>query len=130
MATTTYTIVAGEFTVGTRSNKAKAIELAVAHRDAEKVAVQVVTSKGTVVFEQAAPKKIKMSPKYTRTVELPEGVSVPEGMRVAYFRPRRGAAVLHDAESGDYRILDTKTGKLRGPVFETTRAAGKALVQA
>lgn len=124
-----YIVFAADTEVATRSNKAKAVELAQATRDEQKVAVRVDTDKGTTVFEAAAPKKINMSPRYTRTVELPEGVIVPEGFRVAYVRPRRETAVLHNAESGEYRLLNTKTSKFRKGTFETTRDAGKALLE-
>lgn len=130
MATTTYTVFAGDTEVGTKSKKATAVELARKARDEHKAAVRVVTQTGSVVFEAAAPKKIKMSPPYTRVVDLPEGVEAPDGMRVAYVRPRRKAAVLHDAEAGEYRILDLATGKLRKDTFATTRDAGKALLDA
>lgn len=126
--TTTYTIFAGDVEVGTKSKKSTAVDLARQARAERGVDVRVVTQAGTEVFVLAAPKKIKMSPPYTRVVDLPEGVVVPDGMRVAYFRPRRNAAVLHDGE--EYFILDTASNELRDETFATTRDAGKALVEA
>lgn len=135
MATTKYTVntvdaegVATPALEGkTFSKRATAVTAAQELRDELKLAVQVVTDKGTVSFEQAAPKKINMSPQYTRTVELPEGVVAPEGKRVAYSRPRAGLALLHDpnAEKGkQYTIFNLKTGKESRGTFPTTRAGG------
>jgi hypothetical protein len=123
-----YNVITNDETVATRSNKQAAIKLATEARETDKVAVRVETDKGTVVFEAAAPKKIRMSPRYTRVVPLPEGVTAPEGKRVAYVRPRRDAAVLHDAESGEYSLLKLSTSKELKGRFETSRAAGKALL--
>lgn len=133
MASTKYTVFAGGEEVGTKSKKAQAIELATEKRDELKVAVEVKTGAGNVVFEQAAPKKIKMSPRYSRRVELPEGIEAPEGTRVAYKRPRRGLAVLHraDGEEGEqYSLLNLKTGEELEDRFPTTRAAGDAMSNA
>jgi hypothetical protein len=132
MASTTYTILAevdGVESVSTAgiTKKAKAVELATELRNESKVSVKVQTSSGTVVFELKAPKKIKMSKPYTRVAQLPEGVEVPEGFRVAYFRPRRKVAVLHDIHEG-YRLFRTATSELSEEVYETTRDAGKAML--
>jgi len=128
--TVTATNAAGEVReLGVKSKKATAMDLARAERKSTGEAVQVVTDAGTVVFEQAAKKTVKMSPRYTRVVELPEDVIVPEGKRVAYFRPRVNLAVLHDAESGDYTLLDTAEGMELEETFETTRDAGRFLVE-
>src|SRR6476619_3401634 len=106
MATTTYTIFTpdtegNETAIGTKSKKATAVEVARAHRKDTGEGVRVRTQTGNEVFEQLAKKAIKMSPKYTRTVELPEGFEVPEGMRACYVRPRRNGVILHDAEAGE-----------------------------
>lgn len=128
---TTYTVFVNDKALeGTKSKKATAVDLARAARKEQNAAVRVETSAGTVVFEQAAPKKIKMSPRYTRVVPLPEGVEVPDGKRVAYAYNRRGGAILHDAETGEYSILITKgekAGTELPETFETTRAAGDAM---
>ncbi len=125
MATTTYKVFAGEELVATKSKKATAVELARAERKSRNAGVRVETGTGTVVFEAAAPKKIKMTPKYQRVVDLPEGVEAPDGMRVAYVRPRRNGAILHDGDT--YRIMALDSGDLLEDEFETTREAGARL---
>lgn len=127
-SSTKYTVFVNDVALeGTKSKRQTAVDLARAERKAQNAAVRVETDKGTVVFEMPAPKKIKMSPQYTRVVDLPEGVKVPEGKRVAYFRPRRNGAILHDAETGEYSILNVTTGEELDEVFETTRDAGARL---
>lgn len=126
MATTTYKIFANDELVGTKSKKQTATELAKAERKARNAGVRVETGTGTVVFEMAAPKKIKMTPKYQRVQDLPEGVTVPDGFRVAYVRPRRNGAILHNPEEG-YRIMALDSGELLEDEFETTREAGARL---
>lgn len=130
MATTKYNVLAGGETLVTKTKKSDAVEFAQAHRNEHRVSVEVVTTAGKSVFHLEAPKKIKMSPRYSRVVELPKGVSTPKGKRVAYFRPRVGLAVLHDpkAETEPYSILDTKIGAELPERFATTRAAGQMLV--
>lgn len=129
-----YTITAGTEVIGTKSNKAKAVELATAHRNEHKVEVAVLSKAGNPVFELAAPKTIKMSKPYTRVVALPEGVKAPEGARVCYVRKQAGLALLHRPsvarEDRPYTFLNLKTGKERKGGFETTRDAGKAFVAA
>lgn len=134
MSSSKYTAVAidaegAETEIGTKSKKADAVELATSHRTDNKVAVQVRTAAGNVVLDMAAPKKINMSKPYTRTVELPEGVMVPEGHRVCYVRSRVGLALLHnpEAEKGkQYLFLNLDTGKRVKGTFATTREAGVA----
>ena len=130
MASTKYNLFVGDEAEAraTKSKRAQAVELADSIRKEEGVAVRVVTEAGKVVHEAAAPRKINMSRPYTRVVDLPEGVVVPDGFRVCYHRPRRQSALLHDAEAGEYRILNTKTGKLRKGIFATTREGGKAML--
>lgn len=124
--TTKYTVFVNDVALeGTKSKKQTAVDLARAERKAQQAAVRVETQAGNVVFEMPAPKKIKMSPQYTRVVDLPEGVEVPDGKRVAYFRPRRNGAILHDGEV--YTILNVTTGEELDEVFETTRDAGNRL---
>ena len=137
MATTQYsvsTVIDNVFTEAlegkTFNKKATAVKAAQELRDSEGVSVVVQTQTGTVVFEQDAPKKINMSPRYTRVVDLPEGVEAPEGGRVAYVRPRQNAAVVHFAgeEKGkQYALLNLKTGKLLKQRFATTRDCGQAM---
>lgn len=136
MASTKYVIrkVTGEDTfeeLGTKSKRATAEQFA---RDARKAEVdshiQVVTSPaGNVTLDLPAKRTINMSARYTRTVELPEGVVAPEGKRVAYLRKRAGLAVLHDpnADGEQYTVFDVKKGKELKGTFATTRAAGERI---
>lgn len=126
MASTKYNVFAADEVREVKSKRQVAIDLATAIRKDERVAVRVETENGKVVFEAAAPKRIKMSPPYTRVVSLPEDVEVPDGFRVAYHRPRRKVAVLHDVHEG-YRLLNTETSELSEEVFETTRDCGAAM---
>lgn len=122
---TSYTIfVDGKALEGTKSKKATAVDLARAERKAQNAAVKVETNTGTVVFEMPAPKKIKMSPQYTRTVDLPEGAKIPKGKRVAYTRARKNLALLHDEKSGEYSVFDFVKSQTLVDGLETTRAAG------
>jgi hypothetical protein len=131
MATTKYVVITvnaeGEETAleGTKSKRATAVELARETRAAERVGVRVETEAGKVVFEQAAPKKIKMSPRYTRVQDLPEGAVIPEGHRVAYNRARKNLAITHDpsAEETPYAVVNFVTGEVLART-ETTREAG------
>lgn len=132
MATTIYHVLAidsegNERELGTKSKKQTAVELARAERKQTGDHVVVRTDAGHVAFEQKAKKAIKMSPKYTRLVDLPENVTVPEGLRPCYVRPRRNGAILHDAESGEYRIMRLSDGELLDETFEVTREAGARL---
>jgi hypothetical protein len=125
MATTTYTVFVNDVALeGTKSKKATAVDLARAERKAQGADVRVETNAGTVVFEAKAPKKIKMSPRYTRVVELPEDAKLPEGARVAYIRARKNLAILHDAETGEYAVHDFVKGETLASELETTREAG------
>lgn len=127
---TKYNVIVNDTTVVTKSKRQTAIDFATELRETDKVAVRVETDKGTVVFEANAPKKIKMSPRYTKVQALPEGVELDEsvaGLRVAYVRTRRNGAVLHDAsaESGkQYLVVDLSTGKPVKRRFADTRDAG------
>lgn len=135
MATTVYHIIAldaegNETTpLDTKSKKATAVEVARAFRKESGEGVVVKTDAGTEVFKQLAKKHIKMSPKYTRVVDLPEGFEIPEGMRPCYVRPRRNGVILHDPESGEYHIQKLDTGELLDETFPVTREAGARLKQ-
>jgi hypothetical protein len=111
------------------TKKAKAVELAEAKRDETKLAVQVTTQTGTVVFEQAAPRKINMIKPFTRVVELPEGTVVPEGMRAAYPRFRKGLVLLHDPSDAEtpYVFMVVHSSELLHERFATSRDAGQAV---
>ncbi len=123
MATTPYIVKAGDEVVGTKSKKATAVELARTTLKELRVPVSVETSTGTVVFEQKVRKQQVKTPRYSRTVSLPEGFRTPAGFRVAYDRRRKGIYIAHNAETGEYRVLDSK-GKALASKLETTRAAG------
>jgi hypothetical protein len=118
---------------GSKNKRQVAVDLALEVRKEQNVGVKVSTDKGNVVFERPAPKKIKMIPRYTRVVPLPEGVNVPDGKRVAYAYNRRGAVILHDADAPKdeaYSIMLTKgpeAGTELADRFPTTRAAGDAM---
>ncbi len=128
-----YTITAGDVTE-TKSKRSAADARATELRNELRVDVIVTTDKGNVVFEMAAPKTIKMTPRFQRVVEadkLPEGVEVPAGLRVAYVRPRQGFAVLaNDAAEGDrYSLLKLEDSSVLEDTFRTTRDAGKAMTE-
>ena len=130
-STTKYSVlVNGVASEATFTKKAKAVEAAEAARKAEKRAtVQVVTGAGSVVFELKGPKKIRMSKPYTREVELPEGFVIPEGLRPAYTRMRKGLVILHDPTGGEdgegaYSVHDAKTNKTLASGLATTRDSG------
>lgn len=136
MATTKYHVHKGENDelVVVKSKRATAVEVARQVRKDEGVGVRVVTGAGNEVFALAAPRKINMSPKYTRVVGLPEGVEAPEGARVAYVRPKRGLALLDliDSEAGDddenrYGVLVLATSTLEDERYATTRDGGARL---
>lgn len=125
---TAYTVfVNDEALEGTFSKKAKAVEAAEAAAKADKRAnVQVRTAAGNVSHEIKGQKRIKMSPAYTRVVDLPEGAKIPEGMRVAYTRNRKKLAIVHEftAEEGPYMVVNFETGAVLARELETTRDAG------
>lgn len=127
--TTTYSIFAGDATeaVATRSNKGKALELATALRNDDKVAVRVETGSGKVVLDLQAPKKIKMSRPYTRVVPVPaEVVEMIDNKRVAYKRgPKARQFALLDASRGEYAIWDIARGEQVDVEVATTREAGR-----
>ena len=126
---TKYTVLGNdvELLEATFSKKAKAVEAAETHAKADKRAnVQVRTGAGTVVHEIKGQKRIKMSAPYTRVVPLPEGAIIPEGMRVAYTRNRKGLAIVHDFNEpeGPYMVVRFTTGEVLGREIPTTREAG------
>lgn len=118
----------GEFTeVASKSNKAKALELAQATRDESRRTVQVHTDKGTLVEEIKGVRPMKSTPRFSKVVEMPEGVEVPEGARAAYLRLKHDGVIVHfaDAEKDkQYGIVRVSTGKLIKQRFARTRDAG------
>lgn len=113
-----------ELTDKPKSKKATAVDFARDHRKATGEGVVVKTSSGTEVHKQLPKKAIKMSPRYTRVVGLPEGAKLPEGQRVAYIRARKSLAITHDAETGDYAVVNFETGEVLADGLETTRDSG------
>lgn len=128
---TKYNVIVNDTTVATKSKRQQAVDLAEQIRNDEKVAVTVVTTAGNVTLELAAPKKIRMSPRYTKVQALPEGVVLSDEvseLRVAYVRPQRNAAILHDTKADkdkQYVVVDLKTGKAIRQRFAKTRDAGR-----
>lgn len=109
------------------TKKAKAVEAAeLAAKGDKRANVQVRTAAGNVVHEIKGQKRIKMSPAYTRVVELPEGSKIPAGMRVAYTRMRKSLAIVHDFNEpeGPYMVVRFTTGEVLGREIPTTREAG------
>jgi hypothetical protein len=122
---TKYDVQVNGETVATKGKKAVAIELARTERKTNLADVKVVTTAGTVVFELAAPKKIKMSKPFTRVVAVPEGIELPAGKwRPAYDRSRKNLFIMHDGETGEYAVYDFVKGEFLARELATTRDAG------
>lgn len=125
---TVYTVlVNGEAQDATFSKKDKGIAAVEAAAKSDKRAnIQLVTGSGKVVAEVKGVKTIKMSPPYTRVVELPEGAKIPSEMRVAYTRNRKKLAITHHftAPEGPYAVVNFETGKVLAREIPTTREAG------
>lgn len=133
MATTTYTVLDSEGVVVKSgiAKKANAVALADETRDATRKTSTVATSAGTQVYVAKGVRPMKIVPAYSRVVALPEGVEVPEGMRVAYKKARHGVAILHDANAEkdeQYRIMNLASNDLLDDAFRTTRDAGRFVV--
>jgi hypothetical protein len=130
MASTTYTVFAGDVAQEkTFSKKDKAIEAAETLRKELKVSVRVETGAGTEVFASKARKAQVKTVPYTRTVELPEGFIVPEGLRPAYTRARKNLVILHDPNGGEegegaYSVHNGATGETLISGLATTRDSG------
>lgn len=128
MASTKYTVFVNDVELeGSFSKKDKGIAAAEAAAKADKRAhVELRTASGTTVHEIKGVKTIKMSPPYTRVVNLPEGVVIPEGVRVAYTRNRKNLAIVHDfgMEDGPYQVVRYTDGEVLASELETTRDAG------
>lgn len=124
--TTQYLVIAGSNLAEVKNKKSAATAVALQLRNELGVDVLVSTAKGNVVFEMAAPKKIKMSKPYTRVVPVPAEVAETiNGKRVAYKRTRVGFALL-DAARGDYSIFDLVNRVEVGVIdVKTTREAGR-----
>lgn len=123
MATTKYLIKNGDEVVATKSKKAQAVELAQATAKELRTLITVSTEAGTVVGEFKARKPQVKTVPYTRVEQLPEDFKVPEGFRVAYKRSRKELAIVHNAETGEYRVVNAR-GKALAKGLSTTREAG------
>jgi hypothetical protein len=127
--TTAYTVFVNDEALEGKpvAKKAKAVELAEAAAKSDKRAnVQVRTAAGNVVHDIKGRKTIKMSRPYTRVVNLPDDAVIPDGVRVAYTRNRKGLAIVHDfgMEDGPYQVVNFVTGAVLASELETTRDAG------
>lgn len=123
MATTKYLVKNGDEVVATKSKKAQAVELAQATAKELKTTITVVTSNGTEVgVFKARKEQVKTTP-YTRVQALPDDFRVPEGFRVAYNRARKNIAIVHNGETGEYRVINAR-GKALAKGLTTTRDAG------
>ncbi len=118
---------ATETEVASKSKKSDAIAFAEAGRKETRRTHTVRTEKGTEVFVVKGVRPMKITPAYTRTVDLPADFVIPEGKRVAYTRSRKGIALLHDAESGEYSLHNYVTGETVLEGLTTSRAAGAAV---
>jgi hypothetical protein len=116
-----------ETEVATKSKKSDAITVAQAGRKETRRTHVVRTDKGTEVHVEKGVRPMKITPAYTRTVELPADFEAPEGTRVAYTRSRKGVALLHVEETGEYALFNYVTGTMVEEGLPTTRAAGKAV---
>lgn len=117
--------------VATKAKKSDAIALADAERASSRRTVTVTTEKGTEVYVVQGVRPMKSTPRYSRVVPVPEGVVVPNGMRVAYNRHKHNALILHDADAPkeeQYAILTTADSVLLEERFATTRDAGQAVL--
>lgn len=106
--------------------KSKAIELAQDLRKKTGNAVRVVTGAGTVVFEMKAKRQQAPTIPYTRIDSRLEA-KLPKNFVVAYFRPRKGAALLRNEKTNEYLVLNVETGETHE--VGTTREGG-ALMKA
>lgn len=118
---------ATETEVATKSKKSDAVALAEKGRQDTRRTHTVRTDKGTEVFVVKGVRPMRITPAYTRVVDLPEDFEVPEGKRVAYTRSRKGIALLHDAEAGEYSLFNYVTGETVLEGLTTSRAAGAAV---
>lgn len=127
-ASTKYTVLVNDEALeGSFTKKAKAVEAAETAAKANKRAhVTVQTGAGNVVHEIKGVKTIRMSPAYTRVVDLPEGAIIPSEMRVAYIRARKSLAIAHHftAPEGPYAVVRWTDGKVLAEGLPTTRSAG------
>lgn len=126
-----YTIVrveqdATETLVGSKAKKADAISLAEADRATSRRTTIVRTHTGTEVHRVAGVRPMKSTPRYSRVVPVPEGVTLPEGARLAYRRTKHDALILAfgEGKETEYAVQRISTGKVYKQRFAKTREAG------
>ena len=113
---------------GSKAKKGDAIALADADRASSRRTNIVRTHTGTVVHEVKGVRPMRITPRFSKLVEMPEGVEVPEGARPAYLRLKHDAVIVafDDAEKDDrYGVVRVSTGKLLKQRFGKTRDAGQ-----
>jgi len=145
MPSTTYSVfeanAEGEFVEAgiTRSSKASAEKQATELRNTAKVAVEVRTGTGTVVFSLKAPGSRVISSRvgqYTRVeTDLPEGFTAPKGTTPAYQRKRAGLVVCRKDDKTGYIVVEVASGtqhEVDGTkaACQLTSALGKAAREA
>lgn len=116
-----------ETVLATKSKKSDAIALANADRDKNRRTVTVRTDKGTEVHVVKGVRPMKSTPRYSRTVELPEGFELPEGARPAYLRKKHDSLIVafdNDEKDARYGIVRLSSGELLEQRFAKTREAG------
>lgn len=126
MATKYLVLNADSEQVAEKSDKKAAIKIAVEQREATRKTHRVVTSAGTEVHVEKGVRAMKRTPRYTRTVELPEGFKLPEGARPAYLRKRHDSVIvaMHDDEGVSYDVYRLSSQERIGSGFALTREAG------
>lgn len=115
--------------VATKAKKSDAIAIADQERADSRRTVRVHTDKGTLVHEVKGVRPMKSTPRFSRTVELPEGFEIPEGARPAYLRLKHDAVIVafdgEEDKTKRYGVVRVSTGKLQKQRFAKTRDAGK-----
>lgn len=118
-----------ETVIGSKAKKADAITLAETDRAETRRTTIVRTHTGTEVHRVAGVRPMKSTPRFSKVVEMPEGVEVPEGARPAYLRLKHDAVIVafDDEEDKDkrYGVVRVSTGKLQARRFARTRDAGQ-----
>lgn len=117
-----------ETVVGSKAKKADAIALAESDRASSRRTNIVRTHTGTEVHRVEGVRPMKSTPRFSKVVEMPEGVEVPEGARAAYLRLRHDAVIVafdnEEDKSKRYGVVRVSTGKLQKQRFAKTREAG------
>lgn len=119
-----YTVIAGDAPMFETNDRKQAIQRATHVRNRDHTDVAVIDAEMRVVYYKPAPRAITQIPKYTRVVELPDGLEAPEGTRVAYLHRRNNGAILFNNETRRYQVMDLSTGKVLRTTYPTAAAAG------